>query len=149
MLSVREYVDQNKHFSDDEKQQIYENLEKNNIGKLTKLIMILTTWSVIAFFIESTLIGGGVVFSIIKGIDWKYFLPEIIFLLGNFITKGFFIHWYMKDKISLANLLYAAVPTIGPGILLGIVIKNNSLLMKALRRYINYRKNSLFNIFKK
>lgn len=149
MLNVKEYVRQSARFSQSEKNEIYRSLSEQNMGRLAKLIMILITWSIVAFFVESALIGGGVVFSIIKGIDWRYFLPEVIFLVINFIAKAYFIRWYMKDAISFPHLLYAAVPTIGPGILLGIVVKNNSLLMKALRGYIRYRKNSFFQTFKK
>jgi len=149
MLSVREYVRGATNFSEDEKQEIYNDLEQNDIGRLAKLIMILMTWSIAAFFIESALIGGGVVFSIIKGIDWRYFLPELVFVAGNFVAKIYFIKWYMKDTMSWSHVLYGAVPTIGPGILLGIVVKSNSLLMKALRGYMSYRKNSFFERFKK
>ena len=149
MVKVKEYVQKATNFSEDEKQQIYNDLEQNDIGRLAKLIMILMSWSIVAFFVESALIGGGVVFSIIKGIDWRYFLPELVFVAGNFIAKIYFIKWYMKDTLSFTSILYASVPTIGPGILLGIVVKNNSLLMKVLRGYMNYRKKSFFERLKK
>lgn len=149
MLSVKEFIHQSKDFTNEEKKEINDNLSEQDLGKLATVIMILISWSIIAFFIESMLIGGGVVFSIIKGINWEYFIPEFIFVLSNFIAKIYFIRWYMKDNISLSNTLYASIPTIGPGILLGIVVKNNPLFIKALRNYIRYRKQSFFKIFKK
>ena len=82
MYRLRQYIEYSSNFSQEEKQKMYEELGHHRIGKLVGLIIILTTWSIIAFFIESTLIGGGLVFSIIKGIDWRYFIPEIIIFIN-------------------------------------------------------------------
>ena len=141
------FIENESSFNHDERNHILHNLEDKHNRRMINLILILSSWSIISFFIESALIGGGLVFSIIHGIDWVYFVPEILFVLCNIIAKIIFVQRYLHDEVPFSYVLYASIPTVGPLVILGILIKDNVLLLKALREYMKYRRHELFSHF--
>lgn len=136
-------------FNKEEQESIIESLENENIQRRLKLVMILFSWALVSLWIESFLVGGGFLFSLLHGIDWRYFLPEAFFLVLNFFVKFFYIRWYMNEEISLQHTLYASLPGVGAIIIFGILIRDNLLLMKAFRSYIRHlRKKYFLSIFR-
>lgn len=149
MKRVSDYIQQHPNFTEQQKQELHTNLSHSKYAKLAGLLGILVSWSIAAFFIESVLIGGGIIFTIIKGLEWRYFLPEIVFVGANFFSKLYFIRWYMKKEISLRHAIYGAIPTIGPGVLFVAILNDNRLLLKAFSGYMRYRKNIIFKSLRK
>lgn len=135
-------------FSKSEKETLMMSIHDNILGRRLRLALLLFAWTFVSLFIESFLIGGGVVFSVVEGINWYYFLPEMSFVLLNFFAKFFYIRWYMKKEISFSHSMYASLPAIGPVIIFGILIRDNLLLARAFRLYIKERRKRFFS-FKK
>ena len=135
-------------FSDGDQETILTDIKNPKNRKTLNLSLILIVWNIGGFFIESALIGGGILFLILKGINWLYFLPEFIFIIVNFSVKVIFTSRYLKDYICLRHTIYACIPSAGPLILLGILLHSNTLLIKAFRKYLMYRKDYTVNDIK-
>src|SRR5690606_4916491 len=85
-------------FIQEEKDYILKSLDDETTQRRFKVSLLLFSWTIVSFFIESFLIGGGFILSLIHGIDWRYFLPELSFIFLNFFAKFFYIRWYMNKN---------------------------------------------------
>ena len=146
-INFRKFITQS-DFTKNEQKQILRSIQDPRNAKILKLTIILFSWNTCNFFIESVLLGGGFIFSSIEGFDIVYFLPEIIFVVLNFFAKIFFIQFFMKGYAHIYQTIIASIPSAGPFIIMGKLLYTNRLLMKGVRKYINYkRKRFIQNLF--
>ena len=148
------FVKSDNFFSNEEKKRILEFFEKTHNRRIFQLSILLFLWSMIAVGIDSVLIGGGVILSVIEGVFVVNFLPALVFLVVNFCLKVCFVVWYMYKDIPRVYALCSGIPYLGSAFLLGFLLHKNPLFLKALRNFLKYfRKKSfrymckLFGIF--
>ena len=76
------FIENESSFNHDERNHILHNLEDKHNRRMINLILILSSWSIISFFIESGLIGGGLV---TEGIARIYEIPQTRALFTFFL----------------------------------------------------------------
>lgn len=147
--SFEGYVNQETYFNEDQKYNILESFQDERNKKIFRLSLILLIWSILGAFVDIALVGGGIVATAMKGIDWRYFLPEVIYFIVNFIAKVWFVRWYMNKDISSKHAFYCGIPYAGSALILAFLLKDNPLFLKSLRRYLIYlRKRGIGNFCK-
>jgi len=136
--SFQKFIDQDDHFTEDEQQNILNSFESKRNQKIFRLSIYLLIWSTIGLAIDSTFIGGGVIASIFMGVNIIYFLPTILFSVGNFIAKFFFVRWYMRGDISTKQAVYSGIPYAGSAFILGFLLNDEPLFLRGLKHYLTY-----------
>ncbi|MDD3694285.1 MAG: hypothetical protein PHC89_02745 [Candidatus Pacebacteria bacterium] len=148
MYNFREFIDHDKKIPKEEKENIHLILEEKENIKIMSLILILLVWSALSAVVESLLIGGGFISSLVHGsLSLRFFIPEFIFVALNFITKLFFIPRFMKGNIAPRYILYGAIPSVGPLILANIFVWKYKFFFSSLKKYARYRRRSFFRNF--
>jgi len=136
--SFRKFIENKDTFSQIKKEEILTLFESTYHKKIFKLSIILLIWSIIAVSIDSALISGGLIMSVMHGVRFIHFLPEILFFVGNFFAKVWFIYWYVDGDIRHDHALYCGIPYIGSALILGFLLKQEPLFLEALKRYSMY-----------
>jgi len=142
--SFRKFIDQDQHFTEEQQHNILKSFEDERSRRVFRLSIILLLWSAIGVFIDSTLIGGGVIFSVMKGINWHFFIPAFSFFVVNFTSKILFVRWYMKGNIKQTQCVYCAIPYAGSALILGFLLARDPLFLEGLRHYLKYLRKQSF-----
>lgn len=137
------YIEVESDFSSTEKDSIISSIDSVYNRKVLGLVLMLITWNIIALIIEWTILGGSILAALAHGMHWKFILPEIGFLLGNFSIKSFWVKSYMKKDLTWGDTFLSAIPSVGPFIILAKLIKDNPLVMKAVKSYAGYKKKKI------
>lgn len=136
--SFQKFIDQDEHFTEEQQSHILNSFEHEKSRRIFRLSIILLIWSVTSIFVDSTLIGGGVIFSVMKGINWHFFIPALSFFLINYIVKVTFIRWYMKGGIKKTHSAYCGIPYAGSALIIAFLLKEDTLFLEGLRHYLSY-----------
>jgi uncharacterized membrane protein (DUF485 family) len=138
--SFKKFIDQDEHFTEQEQDKILESFKNKKNRKIFRLSIILLIWSFFGITIDSFLIGGGILGTILKGLSLKYVWPTIIFSITNFIIKTTFVRFYMKKEIPLKQIALAGIPYVGSGTLIRYLINNDVLYSQGIQHYLRYLK---------
>ncbi len=149
--SFKMFINQDEHFTKGEQDHILSSFVHKKNYQVFYLSIFLLMWSIIGAIIESVLLGGATIVSIINSPNISYFIPAILFLIFNIIAKVLFALLYVRRYITTLQALSSGVPYIGAALVLGFLLKNNKLFLKGLLHYIKYlRRHSLafiYNLF--
>lgn len=129
-------------FNDHEKTSIDRTFHKKKIQVIFSLTMYLFLWSFLAAFIDTFLVTRGVVFSAIDNDGLAHFLPTLIFLFVNASLKFTFIYFYLRGRVDVKiwQILLGVFPMIGSLFITAILLRQQKLFFRALKKYLGYRK---------
>lgn len=136
--SFKKFIDQDEHFTEAEQQQILTSFENKYNRNIFRLSIILLIWSIFGITIDSFIIGGSLIATIMQGLSWKYLWPTVIFSIVNFIIKSLFVRWYFNNEIPLKEIALAGIPYLGSATLIAYLVKNDTLYGAGLQHYLKY-----------
>lgn len=134
-----QYIQKTNTFNAKEKEHILELFEDNYVQFVFHLGFILLIWTFAVSVIEPLLFGSGAITAVASGgLELRYFLPAIIFILVNITARFFFIHRYLKPRGTARYAILGAVPYAGVTILLGVLLKQEPIFIRAMQGYAKY-----------
>ena len=134
------FISHDQHFSPAEQTHILKSFQDPMNQRVVKLSLILAVWSIIGAFIDSALIGGGIVVSAMMGPSLMYFIPELTFFTLNMVAKVFFVRWYLARSLSFGRLVLSGVPYLGSILVIGFLTKDDPVFFRGLRHFLRYQR---------
>ena len=134
------FIAHDEHFTEAEQAHILDSFREARNQRLVRLSLILALWSVIAAFVDSILIGGGVIASVMMGLNLMYFIPEITFFVVNFAVKVFFVRWYLARSLSFGRLTLSGIPYLGSILVIGFLTKDDPIFFKGVKHFLRYQR---------
>jgi len=142
--SFKKFIDQDEHFTEIQQDQILESFKNKRNRNIFRLSIILLIWSIFGITIDSFIIGGSLIATIIEGLSWRYVLPTVIFSLVNFTIKAIFVRLYFKNEIPFKHIALAGIPYIGSATLIAHLVRQDKLYGTGLQHYLKYKRKKSF-----
>ncbi|BDD03261.1 hypothetical protein [Aureibacter tunicatorum] len=135
------FVVNSDNFESHEKDYLRGKILDNQITGFLYVSSVLVGWSVVAAWLDSILIPGTVLYSLLEGkITWQIAAPAIIFLSVNISLKFFYIKYSLGNRISIPLAFISVLPYIGSVILIRDQLKGDMLLQKGVIHFLKDRK---------
>lgn len=120
---------------------------KGKIKRVFSLFINLFIWSFFGITIDTLLVGTAATATYLEGIGLVTWLPTVTFLVVNFIIKGFYVRWYMRNyNVSFVFIVKSVLPYLGGAWILRHSYRKNKLYKNAVYDYkvLLKQKYSLF-----
>lgn len=120
---------------------------EGKIKRVFSLFINLFIWSCFGVTIDALLIGTATMATFLEGFGLVTWLPTFSFLVINFIIKGFWVNWYMRDyNVGLVFIIKSVVPYGGGAWVIDHSFRKNKLYKEVVNDYMKIlrKKYSLF-----
>lgn len=135
---IRRFIDTSDKITDEERDQITEELEGKDMKELFRFIALSISWSSIALTMDLTINSIVGTTALAQGaLRYSHLLPTLIFSSVDYAIKYSVYRRYYGHLLTRWQTAKSSLPTLGPLFLINELFRDSPVFARALKLYIS------------